>query len=91
MSETEYARLAAQLGDIAIAVGVINEKLTGYVEFKKEMGDLKSEVSLMKQNCKAIQEAKKNYKVNWGAVIGTIIGGSVVGTLVYLITSALKG
>ena len=78
MSETEYSRLAEQLAQVLTAVGVINEKLAGYIEFRQDMQNLKTEVKLMQQNCTAIQAAKEKRTINWGAVWGFIIGAIIL-------------
>jgi hypothetical protein len=87
MSETEYTRLAEQLTLVLTAVGIINEKLTGYVEFKQDMQNLKTEVRLMKQNCEAVQAAKQIKQVPWGNVKGAVVGGLIVGIIMLIINA----
>ena len=85
MSETEYTRLAEQLREVLTAVGVINEKLAGYIEFRQDMQNLKTEVKLMQQHCAAIQNAKLKHTINWGAVWGYIIGAILLALIVKFI------
>jgi hypothetical protein len=82
MSETEYSRLDGKLSEIALDVGIIKERLISYPDYCAMLIKHDRDIELIKANCATVQEAKKNRRVNWGAVIGYIIGALAVAIIV---------
>lgn len=82
MSDTEYSRLAAQLGEIQTDVSVIKARLESYPDNCAMLIKHDREIELMKQRCQAVQEAKSKKSISWGAVIGYIIGALAVAIIV---------
>lgn len=78
MSETEYSRLAAKLDIIGEKVAVIDEKLTGYAHVQEQVTRHDKAIELIDQRCKQVQELKKNNRINWGGVWGTVIGALII-------------
>lgn len=78
MSESEYGRLAAQLTEVLIKLSALEEKLTTYSDIRDQVGRHELAIQRIDQNCLNVQNAKKNHTINWGAVWGTVIGGSLM-------------
>lgn len=89
MSETEYMRLAEKLDAIRSDVSqirtdtdVISTRLSNYDKNCQILLEHDKKIDLIQERCHQVQELKKIKQVNWGAVVGYIIGALAVALIV---------
>lgn len=59
-------------------IDALSERIDRYNNVTGRMAQIESDMRSQREACAAVQESKKNKSINWGAVWGTIIGGSIM-------------
>jgi len=84
MSETDISTITRGLNEVKITLGIINEKLTNYERLCAEVTEHDRKISEQAQMCKFVQANKT--KINWGAVITSVISSASFALLVWFVS-----
>ena len=83
MSEYSVKNINDKLEQIQCTLSMLTERLSGYDELRKCVGEHERKIGLAEQRCAAIQAGKT--KIPWGTVIASIISGVSVGVIISII------
>lgn len=73
----EHSQTSQALGELKITVVRLEEQLSELQRWKKELGDLRTDMAILKRNVEKLEQSKEEWSRRIWATAGPIIGAAV--------------